>query len=169
MEKSEYRPVDGKDLSASRKLWAQSRNAEYIEASWDEAPTRPTRLRMVMMNRKTANWKRSTMSLQLSWNKFSLSNLLNTEDLISTNWLEIKEKPVSFKTGAFPNQADYIVNALLIKKIEKEKGFEGVWELLNVGPNEKGNEKYYQALEKLTGITKSTYNQKIWELISQEK
>ncbi len=86
-----------------------------------------------------------------------------------TNWLEIKEKPVSFKTGAFPNQADYIVNALLIKKIEKEKGFEGVWELLNVGPNEKGNEKYYQALEKLTGITKSTYNQKIWELISQEK
>lgn len=86
-----------------------------------------------------------------------------------TNWLEIKEKPVSFKTGAFPNQADYIVNALLIKKIEKEKGFEGVWELLNVGPYEKGNEKYYQTLEKLTGITKSSYNESIWELINIEK
>ena len=87
----------------------------------------------------------------------------------NTNWLEIKEIPISFKTGNFPNQADYIVNALLVKKIEKEKGFEGVWELLNVGPFEKGNEKYYQTLEKLTGITKANYNDKIWELINNEK
>ena len=86
-----------------------------------------------------------------------------------TNWKEIKETPVTFKTGNFTNQADYIVNALLIKKIEKEKGFTGVWELLNVGPFEKGNEKYYQTLEKLTGITKANYNDKIWELINNEK
>jgi len=86
-----------------------------------------------------------------------------------TNWLEIKEKPVYFKTGEYPNQADYIVNALLIKKIEKEKGFEGVWELLHVGPYEKGNEKYYHTLEKLTGITKSSYNESIWKLIDIEK
>ena len=87
----------------------------------------------------------------------------------NTNWAEIKENPISFKTGNYPNPADYIVNALLVKKIEKEKGFSGVWELLNVGPFEKGNEKYYQTLEKLTGITKENYNNKIWELISNEK
>lgn len=87
----------------------------------------------------------------------------------STNWLEIKENPISFQTGNFPNQADYIVNALLVKKIEKEKGFAGVWELLNVGPFEKGNERYYQTLEKLIGITKSNYNSKVWELINNEK
>ena len=87
----------------------------------------------------------------------------------NTNWLEIKETPVSFKTGNFSNQADYIVNALLVKKIEKEKGFAGVWELLNVGPFVKGNEKYYETLEKLTGITKASYNDKIWELINNEK
>ncbi len=87
----------------------------------------------------------------------------------NTNWTEIKETPVSFKTGSFSNQADYIANALLVKKIEKEKGFSGVWELLNVGPFEKGNEKYYQTLEKLTGITKANYNEKIWELINNEK
>jgi hypothetical protein len=87
----------------------------------------------------------------------------------STNWAEIKETPVSFKTGNYPNSADHIVNALLVKKIEKEKGFAGVWELLNVGPFEKGNEKYYRTLEKLTGITKATYNEKIWELIISEK
>ncbi|MFM9945953.1 MAG: hypothetical protein ACKVQB_12065 [Bacteroidia bacterium] len=87
----------------------------------------------------------------------------------NTNWLDVKESPIYFRTGNFSNQADYIVNALLVKKIEKEKGFEGVWELLNVGPFEKGNEKYYQTLEKLTGITKANYNDKIWELINKEK
>ncbi|MGL4629972.1 MAG: hypothetical protein ACRCVT_02105 [Leadbetterella sp.] len=87
----------------------------------------------------------------------------------TTDWADIKEKAISFKTGEYPNSADYIINALIVKKIEKEKGFAGVWELLNVGPFEKGNEKYYQILEKLTGISKTNYNQKIWELIYNEK
>lgn len=87
----------------------------------------------------------------------------------NTNWTEIKETPISFKTGNYPSSADYIVNALLVKKIEKEKGFAGVWELLNCGKFEKGNEKYYTTLEKLTGITKANYNDKIWELINSEK
>jgi len=85
------------------------------------------------------------------------------------SWIEIKENPVYFKTKQYNNSADYIVNALLVQKIEKEKGFAGVWELLNVGPFEKGNEKYYQTLEKLTGITKANYDNKIWELINNEK
>jgi len=87
----------------------------------------------------------------------------------NTNWIEIKETPVYFKTKGFNNAADYIVNALLVEKIEKEKGFAGVWELLNVGPFEKGNEKYYATLEKLSGITKANYNAKVWELINNEK
>lgn len=85
----------------------------------------------------------------------------------NTNWAEIKETPIYFKTKEYNNSADYIVNALLVQKIEK--GFSGVWELLNVGPFEKGNEKYYQTLEKLTGITKANYNDKIWELINNER
>lgn len=83
--------------------------------------------------------------------------------------MELKEKPVYFKTGEFENSADYIVNALLIQKIEKEKGFEGVWELLTIGPVENGNEKYYEVLEKLTGITRATYNEQIWLLIASHQ
>jgi hypothetical protein len=86
----------------------------------------------------------------------------------STNWAELKEKPVYFKTAAFNNSADNIVNALIVQKIEKEKGFAGVWELLTVGPVEKGNEKYYQVLEKLTGITRANYNERVWELVRME-
>ncbi|HTA62440.1 MAG TPA: hypothetical protein VK835_08290 [Bacteroidia bacterium] len=85
------------------------------------------------------------------------------------DWTAVKETPMYFKTNGFNNAADYIVNALLVEKIEKEKGFAAVWELLNVGSFEKGNEKYYQTLEKLTGITKANYNSKIWELITNEK
>lgn len=58
---------------------------------------------------------------------------------------------------------------MLIRKIEKEKGFAGVWEFLNCGKLEKGNENYYKSLEKLTGITKANYNDKVWELIKMSK
>jgi hypothetical protein len=87
----------------------------------------------------------------------------------ATSWTEVKDTPVYFVTKGYKNSADYIVNALLVKKIEKEKGFEGVWELMKVGPVEKGHEKYYQTLEKLTGITKANYDEKVWELINNEK
>ncbi|MFN8290660.1 MAG: hypothetical protein U0U70_10410 [Chitinophagaceae bacterium] len=84
------------------------------------------------------------------------------------NWVDIKETPVYFLTNGFKNNADNIVNALLVKMIEKEKGFAGVWELLKSGPAEKGNGNYYRVLESLTGITKAGYNEKIRELIEQE-
>ncbi|MCB0646962.1 MAG: hypothetical protein KDC49_09885 [Saprospiraceae bacterium] len=83
-----------------------------------------------------------------------------------TDWMETKDNQVYFKTGQYQNHADYIVNALLVKKIEKEKGFGGVWELLTTGPYEKGSEKYFQVLESLTGINKANYNEKVWELIN---
>lgn len=87
----------------------------------------------------------------------------------NTSWSGLKETPVYFKTNGFKNSADYIVNALLVQKIEKEKGFTGVWELLTVGPYQKGNANYYSTLEKLTGITRENYNSKIWELVNSEK
>jgi len=88
----------------------------------------------------------------------------------NTNWAEIKETPLNFGDSQDKHlMADYVVNALIVQKIEKEKGFSGVWELLNCGKWEKGNEKYYQSLEKLTGITKADYNDKIWEIINHEK
>jgi hypothetical protein len=87
----------------------------------------------------------------------------------NTDWAAIKESPVYFTTQGYNNSADNIVNALLVKKIEKEKGFAGVWQLLTCGPQEKGNGNYYKALEKLTGITKLNYNQEVEKLIEAEK
>jgi len=39
----------------------------------------------------------------------------------------------------------------------------------NVGPFEKGMKNIIKHLKKLTGITKANYNDKIWELINNEK
>jgi hypothetical protein len=63
---------------------------------------------------------------------------------------------------------EYVINALFVQKIEKEQGFQGVWEFLNCGPYEKTNENYFKSLEKLTGITKANFNEKVWELIKKE-
>jgi hypothetical protein len=86
------------------------------------------------------------------------------------NWVDFKEKPVNFgESQAKHLMVDYVINALIIQKIEKEKGFDGVWEFLNCGPYENGNKNYYKSLEKLTGFTKENYNDKVWELINNEK
>lgn len=105
----------------------------------------------------------------ISWNEiFEIfkQKVANNKEI---DWKEVKETPLDFGESKKKHlMADYVVNALLIKKIENEKGFSAVWEFLNCGKWEKGNEKYYQSLQKLTGITKDNYNEKVWELISKE-
>ena len=64
---------------------------------------------------------------------------------------------------------DYVITALLIQKIEKENGFEGVWKLLNCGKYQKGNENFYATLNKLISINKNNYNTEVWKLIKEEK
>ena len=85
-----------------------------------------------------------------------------------TNWHDIKENPLNFGVSQAEHlMADYVINALLVQKIEKEKGFKGVWQFLDCGPAEKGNENYYRILEALTGISKANYNKEIWELVKR--
>lgn len=86
------------------------------------------------------------------------------------DWKNYKENPTDFGVDSSKHlYVDYVVNALLIKKIEKEKGFAGVWKLLNSGKFEKGNENYYKVLNDVIGISKKNYNRQVWKLIRQEK
>jgi hypothetical protein len=61
----------------------------------------------------------------------------------------------------------YVINALIVEKIEKEKGFSSVIELLSCGKYEKGNDNYFKVLEKLTGINKTNFNDEVWTLIKK--
>ena len=106
----------------------------------------------------------------ISWVDIFKTFKLKVANNKNIDWKDVKENPINFAENKRKDlMADYVVNALIIKKTEKEKGFSAVWEFLNCGKYEKGNDNYYKALEKLTGITKDNYNQKVWELINNEQ
>lgn len=87
----------------------------------------------------------------------------------SVDWIAIKENNINFgESKAKHLMTDYVVNALIVQKLEKEQGFSAVWDMLNCGPFEKGNDKYYTTLEKLTGVSKKNYNSYIKSLIEKE-
>lgn len=87
----------------------------------------------------------------------------------SSDWRNYKENPVDFgESRATHLYVDYVVNALLVEKIENDHGFEGVMKLLKTGPSQAGNELYYNALQELTGISKESYNEEVWQLIRNQ-
>lgn len=106
----------------------------------------------------------------LSWKQILSTFMEKVANDPNTDWLTLKEKPLNF--GASDEKrlmADYVVNALIVQYLEKDKGFEPVWTLLTCGKWEKGNAAYYQTLEKLTGVTKNQYNDFVWRLIYDAK
>ncbi len=85
-----------------------------------------------------------------------------------TNWLELYNESKNFDpAGRYPLNVDYAINALLTKKIEQEKGFPAVIQLLSCGKKEKGNENYFEVLAKITGIKKVDFNDNVWKLIRE--
>ena len=81
-----------------------------------------------------------------------------------TDWLDLRKRKVAFEERGHQNPSDFMVNALLVKRIEREKGFSGVWELLNA----KEEEAYFGVLARLTGIDRQNYNVKVWGLLAAE-
>jgi len=63
----------------------------------------------------------------------------------------------------------YVINALLVQKIEKEKGFAPVMELLGCGKREASEDNYFKALETVSGINKADFNKTVWELIKSNQ
>ena len=55
------------------------------------------------------------------------------------------------------------------KEIKEFRNGEEVLELITSGPYEKNNIKYFETLEKVTGITKTNFNSEVWKLINNEK
>ncbi len=53
-----------------------------------------------------------------------------------------------------------------MQKIEKENGFPAVIELLSCGKKEAGNENYFNALKKITGIDKANFNKNVLQLMN---
>ncbi len=84
------------------------------------------------------------------------------------DWLEHKKNYSHFITNEkSKNYTDDFIGALLVKKIEKEKGFDGVWKLLKT-KRTKEEEEYFAMLDELIGISKKNYNKEVTKLIKAE-
>lgn len=105
----------------------------------------------------------------LSWKE--ILNTFNEKVSIDpkSDWIASYENYGAFQTVGQWNLVSSIINSLIIQKIEKEKGFSAVMELLTCGKTEKGNENYFKTLEKITGINKNNFNEKVWALIKESK
>ena len=84
----------------------------------------------------------------------------------NADWLKLYLDGTDFKEGQEPLKVGYFINALLIQKLEKEKGFAAVMELLACGKKEKDDANYFNALQKLTGITKQQFNANVQMLVA---
>ena len=62
----------------------------------------------------------------------------------------------------------YVIDALIAKEIEKQKGFPGVLELITIGRKDPDNEKYFQTIDRLIGINPNNFNQRVQQLVDQE-
>jgi len=89
----------------------------------------------------------------------------------NVDWLEHKKNYSYFTTngkrGERKNYTDDFIGALLVKKIQRDNGFDGVWELL-MTKRTKDEKEYFTVLEKLTGISKENYNKEVYKLINEE-
>jgi len=82
------------------------------------------------------------------------------------DWLSLYESFYNFGDSQEKHLiASYVINALLVQKIEREKGFAGVMELLSCGKYKKGNENYFKALDKIAGVNRSNFNDEVWKLV----
>jgi hypothetical protein len=81
------------------------------------------------------------------------------------DWLSLYTGTKNYVDGERSLKVPYILNALIIKKIEREQGFARVMELISCGKRQNGDENYFRALEKVSGITKASFNAEMWKLI----
>jgi hypothetical protein len=102
----------------------------------------------------------------LSWKEILKRFKQYAAEKKSADWIALYNESKNYDEKAkFPLNVDFVINALIIQKLEKEKGFPAVLELLSCGKKEKDNENYFKALERICGISKTDFNKKVWDLI----
>jgi hypothetical protein len=81
------------------------------------------------------------------------------------DWVALYKDGVDFVPGPKILKISYAINALIVERLENEKGFSAVLELLNCGKKEKGDANYFAVIKRLTGVDEPQYNQFVWKLI----
>ncbi len=100
-----------------------------------------------------------------SWSQVLDSFRLYVDQHPGADWLTLYKNDDKFNMGIYKNGIANILNALLVQRIQQEKGFPAVMTLLSCGRREKGDANYFKALDKITGITENNFNKEIDKLL----
>lgn len=101
----------------------------------------------------------------LSWEEIKSLFKAYAQKQPDPDWLQLYLNGTDFKEGREPLKISYFINALIVQKIEQEKGMPVVLQLVACGKKEKGDDNYFNMLEKLTGIIKANFNSEVNNLI----
>lgn len=81
------------------------------------------------------------------------------------DWVNLYKEGTNYIPPPKILKISYAINALIVRQLEKEKGFGAVKELLTCGKKEAGDANYFAAVEKLTGVGLAGYNAYVWRLL----
>jgi hypothetical protein len=104
-----------------------------------------------------------------SWYQVLDSFMVYVHQNPGANWVSLYKNGDKFNMGIYQNAIAYILNALLVERIQQEKGFASVMKLLSCGKREKGDANYFITLQKITGITALTFNDEINIILQHKK
>lgn len=87
----------------------------------------------------------------------------------NADWLQLYPAGTNFYIEDGKSfKISYMINALIVQELEKGKGFAGVMELLSCGSKQLGDDNYFKALNKIAGINKGNFNERVGGLIKVE-
>jgi len=81
------------------------------------------------------------------------------------DWQQLYISKKDFAGGNSPLNIAYVINALLVQKLEQERGFAAVRRLILCGKRQEGDDNYFAALASVMGIGKGRFNDYVWQLI----
>jgi hypothetical protein len=106
----------------------------------------------------------------ISWEDITKAFKEKVASNTASDWLKLYSEGYNFGESQEKHLlVTQYINALIAKKVEKEQGFPVVIELLSSGNFKKNPDNFFQILEKITGINKTNFNEKVWELVRAEK
>jgi hypothetical protein len=100
-----------------------------------------------------------------SWSELQVKFKAYVAEHPDADWLKLYLDATNFSPGPKILKVSYMLNALIVRKIETEEGFPAVIQLLSCGKKEPGDENYFKALDQIIGINKGNFNVKVGELV----
>ena len=83
------------------------------------------------------------------------------------DWLALYNSGVDYVAGPHNLKISYVINSLIVQRLEKEKGFSAALPLVTCGPQQSGDANYFAALKQVVGVDEAGFNVYIGRLIKE--